>query len=93
MKTCAARIPAQAAVNTDDTGWRVGGQAAQLMVFDTPCSVVYQIRARHRNEEVREVIGDDYAGVLCTDRGRSYDAKEFTDVAQPQMPGAHSALH
>ncbi len=74
-----SQIPAQAAVNTDDTGWRVGGQAAQLMVFDTPWLVVYQIRARHRNEEV---LGDYYAGVLCTDRGRSYDAKEFTEVDQ-----------
>ncbi len=52
------------------------------MVFDTPGLVVYQIRARHRNEEVREVLGDSYAGVLCTDRGRSYDAKEFNEVAQ-----------
>ena len=77
-----SQIPAQAAVNTDDTSWRVGGRAAQLMVFDTPWLVVYQIRARHRNEEVREVLGDYYAGVLCTDRGRSYDAKEFAAVAQ-----------
>ena len=76
------QIPAQAAVNTDDTGWRVGGKAAQLMVFDTPELVVYQIRARHRNEEVREVLGDHYAGVLCTDRGKSYDAQEFNEVAQ-----------
>ena len=52
------------------------------MVFDTPWLVVYQIRARHRNEEVREVIGDTYAGVLCTDRGKSYDPKEFAEVAQ-----------
>jgi hypothetical protein len=53
-----------------------------MMVFESPPMVVYQIRARHRNEEVREVIGDDYQGTLCTDRGKSYDARELAEVAQ-----------
>lgn len=74
--------PAQETINTDDTGWRIGGEPAQLMVFESEQQTVYQIRRRHRNEEVREVIGDDYQGTLCTDRGRSYDAKELRDVAQ-----------
>lgn len=52
------------------------------MFFESPPIVVYQIRGRHRNEEVREVIGDDYQGTLCTDRGKSYDAKELEQVAQ-----------
>ena len=69
-------------VNTDDTGWRVGGRPAHLMVFVSAESTVYQIRGRHRNEEVREVIPGDYAGVMGTDRGKSYDAKEFDGVAQ-----------
>jgi transposase len=69
-------------VNTDDTGWRVGGSPAHLMVFVSAQSTVYQIRGRHRNEEVREVIPGDYAGVMGTDRGKSYDAEEFDAVAQ-----------
>ena len=69
-------------VNTDDTGWRVGGSPAHLMVFVSAESTVYQIRERHRNEEVREVIPGDYTGVMGTDRGKSYDAKEFDAVAQ-----------
>jgi transposase len=44
--------------------------------------VVYQIRERHRNEEVREVVPADYEGVLVTDRGRSYDAIELAGVRQ-----------
>ena len=70
------------AVHTDDTGWRVGGEPAFLMVFRSLRTTVYQIRPRHRNEEVREVIPSDYAGVLCTDRGRSYDARELAGVKQ-----------
>ena len=75
-------------VHTDDTGWRVGGRPAQLMVFTTEQTTVYQIRRRHRNAEVREVIPADYAGVLCTDRGPSYDARELAYVKQ-QKCGCH----
>jgi transposase len=75
-------VKEQEVINTDDTGWRVGGQAAQLMVFESEPITLYQIRARHRNEEVREVIGDHYEGTLCTDRGKSYDAKALAETKQ-----------
>jgi transposase len=69
-------------VNTDDTGWRTGGKGSFLMGFETPDAVFYQIRERHRNEEVREVISSDYKGVMGTDRGKSYDAKALLEVKQ-----------
>jgi len=67
-------------VHTDDTGWRQGGSPAWLMVFETDTATVYQVRPRHRNEEVRERIPADYAGVMITDRGASYDAAELAGV-------------
>lgn len=73
--------------HTDDTGWRIGGKGAFLMGFDTDQETVYQIRDRHRNEEVREIIPSDYAGVMVTDRGKSYDAEEFDGVAQQKCVG------
>src|SRR3954453_6351276 len=76
------RIPKADVVYTDDTGWRVGGERAHLMIFETDTATVFQVRRRHRNEEVREVIGDDYPGVLVTDRGKSYDARELAGVKQ-----------
>jgi transposase len=69
-------------VYTDDTGWRVGGRTAFLMGFDTDQATVYQIRDRHRNEEVREIIPADYQGTMVSDRGKSYDAQELAEVAQ-----------
>ena len=69
-------------VHTDDTGWRIGGQNAFLMGFDTDRATVYQIRYQHRNEEVREIVPADYQGVLVSDRGKSYDAEELNDVVQ-----------
>lgn len=75
-------VPAQPVIHTDDTGWRVGGEPAYLMVFETDAATVYQIRSQHRAEEVQEVIPPDYDGVMVTDRGRSYDAHRFDDVKQ-----------
>ena len=71
-----------AVVHTDDTGWRVGGESAFLMAFETDDVTVYQVRGRHRNEEVREVVPGDYDGVMVTDRARSYDAQALSGVRQ-----------
>jgi transposase len=77
-----ASVREQTVVHTDDTGWRVGGEGAFLMAFVNPALSVYQVRSRHRNEEVRELIPADFAGVMVCDRGRSYDAVELEAVAQ-----------
>ena len=77
-----AAVPESPVVHTDDTSWRVGGRPAYLMAFDTDEATVYQIRSQHRHEEVQEVIPPDYAGVMATDRGRSYDAQGFEEVKQ-----------
>ena len=67
-------------VHTDDTGWRENGSSRWLMTFVTDTVTVYQVRDRHRNDEVREQVPADYAGVLITDRGTSYDASELAAV-------------
>ena len=67
---------------TDDTGWRVGGDGAYLMAFDTDQQTVYQIRPQHGNEQVRELIPGDYTGTLVTDRFSSYEAEELAGVEQ-----------
>jgi hypothetical protein len=77
-----ALVAKQPVMHTDDTGWRVGGRTAYLMAFVNLSLAVYQIRNRHRNEEVRELVPADFAGVLVCDRGKSYDAEELVDVSQ-----------
>ena len=79
LRTGVATAPA---VYPDDTGWRIHGQTAHLMTFDTDQATVFQIRRRHRNDEVRELIPADYAGVMITDRGKSYDAEKLLGVQQ-----------
>jgi transposase len=70
------------AVYTDDTGWKVGGENAQLMAFDTDQATVYQVRSRHRHQEVQEIVPRNYQGVMVTDRGLSYEAHSFSRVKQ-----------
>jgi Transposase IS66 family. len=69
-------------IYTDDTSWAVGGEPAQLMVFDTDQATVYQIRPQHRHQEVCELVPGDYPGNLVTDRGPSYEAKALAGVDQ-----------
>lgn len=66
--------------HTDDTGWREGGSSRWLMAFVTDTVTVYQIRERHRNEEVRERIPADYQGTMITDRAPVYDAAELAAI-------------
>ena len=69
-------------VHTDDTGWSIKGVQAWLMVFSSAKTLYYQIRKRHRNEEVREVLAEEFGGVLVTDRFSSYDATSLSGIAQ-----------
>ncbi len=69
-------------VHTADTGWRVGGEPAYLMTFETVGATVYQPRPQHCHEDVQEVIPPDDAGVMITARGRSDDAQAFDGVDQ-----------
>jgi transposase len=77
-----ARVRESPVVYTDDTGWKVAGENAHLMAFDSDEAAVYQVRPRHRHQEVQEVIPRNYQGVMGTDRGRSYEDKTFRRVKQ-----------
>jgi transposase len=74
--------------HTDDTGWREAGSPRWLMAFVTDAATVYQIRRRHRNEEVREQIPADYKGAMISDRGTTYDAAELSAIKR-QVRLAH----
>jgi len=81
------------AVYTDDTGWPIHGEGSHLMAFDTDQATVFQIRSQHRNEEVREPVPADYAGVMVTGRGPSYEAEELSGVKQQKCLDDNSEFH
>src|ERR1017187_2297999 len=76
-------VAAAPAVYTDDTGWRIHGETAHLMTFDTDQATVFQIRGRHRNEEVRELIPADYAHGDQRSRGHRCDLLFHFSAARP----------
>ena len=43
---------------------------------------MYQVREHHRHEEVVEMIGELFGGILGTDRGSSYEAEALEEVMQ-----------
>jgi transposase len=79
-ETLKAQVRTRPAVYTDDTGWKVGGVRAFVMGFDTPEETLYQVRDRHTNEEVREIVPETYQGTLISDCARSYDARLLGQV-------------
>ena len=85
-------VRASPLVHTDDTGWRVDGGPAFLMAFETDEATVYQVLARHRNEEVREVVPSDYGGVMVTDRGTELRCSGSVGGEAAEMSGPRAAL-
>jgi transposase len=60
-------------VNVDETGWPVDGKNQWLWVFRSPESVVYRIDASRGSAVVRDILGDDYGGVLGSDFFSAYN--------------------
>lgn len=77
-----SQVPSAPAVYTDPTGWRVGGERAQLAVYDTDAASLYEILRHYTNEAVRRVITEAYPGVLIGDRARVFDARSLEAVRQ-----------
>ena len=73
-------------VHNDPTGWRKAGQPASLISFATPDTpqgpgqTLYHVRDHHGADEILEVLGQDYQGVLNTDRGPEFDSKKLEKV-------------
>ncbi len=60
------RIRGSPWVPADETGWRQSGQNGYAWLFCTPTERFFLRRGRHK-EVVDEVLGDAFAGVLCSD--------------------------
>lgn len=75
-------MKAQAVGQTDATGWRVGGEAAQMIVYANGDATVYDIQKHYRNDEIREVFPDDYKGTLVGDGAKAFDANKLSGVKQ-----------
>jgi len=68
-----AHVRVSEAVTPDETGWRIGGVSAWLHAAATDEAVAYLIHRRRGFEATRELMGDDYSGVLVHDGWRPYE--------------------
>ncbi|MGH3265725.1 MAG: IS66 family transposase, partial [Trebonia sp.] len=59
-------------VSPDETGWRIGGHHAWLWTVATPDTTVYRIAASRGTDVARELLGEDYAGIVVRDGWAPY---------------------
>jgi transposase len=80
------RIKTAAAVNIDETGWKTCGGSRTLWGALTSGTAVFRIAAGRHAFEARTLLGERYAGIVCSDRWRGYD---YLDPSQRQLCWAH----
>jgi hypothetical protein len=61
------------AVNVDETGWKLWGDGRSMWTATTPLRAVFRIAADRHRDRLDELLGEDYAGIVCSDRWWAYD--------------------
>src|SRR5437763_523738 len=75
-----------AAVNIDEAGWKTCGGNRTLWGALTSRTAVFRIAAGRHAFEARTLLGERFAGIVCSDRWRGYD---YLDPSQRQLCWAH----
>jgi transposase len=73
-------------VNIDETGWKTAGGSRTLWGALSARSAVFRIAAGRHGFEARTLLGERFAGIVCSDRWRGYD---YLDPTQRQLCWAH----
>jgi hypothetical protein len=66
------QLPHQPVVNSDETGYRTNGEKRWLWAMVAPGFVFYKIALSRGAEVLVELLGEAFAGILCSDRYVSY---------------------
>jgi len=80
------QLKAASVVNIDETGWKTAGGSRTLWGALTSQSAVFRIAAGRHGFEARTLLGERFAGIVCSDRWRGYD---YLDPSQRQLCWAH----
>ena len=80
------RIKSASVVNIDETGWKTAGGRRTLWGVLTRRTAVFRIAPGRHAFEARTLLGERFAGIVCSDRWRGYD---YLDPAQRQLCWAH----
>ena len=80
------RIKSAAVVNIDETGWKTAGGNRTLWGALSSRTAVFRIAAGRHAFEARRLLGERFAGIVCSDRWRGYD---YLDPTKRQLCWAH----
>jgi len=67
------QLRGSSAVFADETSWWVGGPGWWLWTFTNRQATLYAVEESRSSQVVREILGDDFSGVLVSDCLSSYD--------------------
>jgi transposase len=70
------QIRSAPAVNLDETGWRLRGSKRTLWGAFTARAAVLRIAPDRHQRELQALIGEEFAGIACSDRWWAYNAFE-----------------
>jgi transposase len=74
----AQQVRTSPATFADETSWWVGGPGWWLWVFTTPEGITfYRVDECRGSQVVREVLGDEFGGILVSDCLSSYDPVDY----------------
>ena len=69
-------IRGAAAVNVDETGWRLRGGKRTLWGAFTARAALLRIAPDRHERELTALLGDEFAGTCCSDRWWAYNSRE-----------------
>ncbi len=81
-----AQVRGAAAVNVDETGWRLRGGKRTLWGALTPTAAVFRIAPDRHRREAEALLGEEFAGIACSDRWWAYD---YLDPQRRQLCWSH----
>ena len=61
------------AVNVDETGWATAGEGRTLWTATTAKAAIFRIAQDRHRDRLQELLGDEFAGICCSDRWWAYD--------------------
>ncbi|MCC6312143.1 MAG: IS66 family transposase [Trueperaceae bacterium] len=76
----------QPVAHADETGWREGKSKAWLWTVVTSVVVIFAVRLSRGAKVAKELLGEQYAGLLVSDRWSGY---RWVDITRRQLCWAH----
>jgi transposase len=67
-------LPTQPVLNGDETGWTTQGLSRWLWVLVTPTIAFYHVAKSRGAKVLKDILGDEYTGILCSDMYSAYKA-------------------